>query len=237
MTKDRGISFGILIPIVVLVIVMLSSGERWLMIPITILFFIFIGDAYQNMKIRQKREQIDYWKAPDAGIHRFGSTTELQRTDRKPIYDQKKQKEQGVTCGTVIPIVIVGWLFLMSGSLVFMIPLLCLLASLIDNLTKSTRRTSIIKEEMRKENIRTVSDISSRTGLPEERVRESIVTEKRSGASNVWFDSESGEITRSPIKVIEPAEKLSIGCVYCGFALKPQDRFCPFCGAPIKAYK
>ncbi|MGV9103386.1 MAG: zinc ribbon domain-containing protein [Candidatus Thorarchaeota archaeon] len=24
-------------------------------------------------------------------------------------------------------------------------------------------------------------------------------------------------------------------CEYCGFKLKEDDRFCPYCGAPIKA--
>ncbi|TFG30897.1 zinc ribbon domain-containing protein [Candidatus Thorarchaeota archaeon] len=235
MTKDKGISFGILIPIIVLVIVMLSSGERWLMIPITILFIIFVGDAYQNMKIRMKREQVDYWKAPDSVTNPSGLKPESKFIDRKPIYDQQKQKEQGVNCGTLIPIIIVGWLLLISRSWIFMIPLLCLLSSLIDNLTKSGRRTSRIKEEMRRDTVRTVSDLSSRTGLSEEKVRESIVSEKRSGSSDVWFDPSSGQITDNPIRVVEPIRESSIGCVYCGFALKAEDRFCPFCGAPIKA--
>ena len=97
------------------------------------------------------------------------------------------------------------------------------------------KRSAKIKEEMHRCNVRTVSDISSRTGLPEEKVRERIVTEKRSGSSDVWFDPHSGEITHSPIKIVEPTTSSSVGCAYCGFALKPEDRFCPFCGAPIKA--
>ncbi len=235
MSKGEGISYGILIPIVVLFIVMISISERWLLIPIGILLIIFIADAFENNEIRKKRNEIDYWKAPESRTYSSGSIPDSRSIDRKPIYDQKKQKEQGVTCGTLIPILIIGWLFIVSSSWVFLIPLVCLIASLIDNLTKSERGSTRIREEMRDANVKTVSDISDKTGLTEERVREHIVTEKRSGSSDVWFDPSSGEMTHSPIRVVEPIAKTSIGCPYCGFALKSEDRFCPFCGAPIKA--
>lgn len=234
MSKEKGISCGILIPIAVLVIVLITTGERWLLVPIGIMLIIFVADAFQNISIKKKRVEIDYWRAPESGTYVSGSVPELRSVDGKPIYDQKKQKEKGVTCGTLIPIIFVGWLFVISGSWIFLIPLACILSSLIDNITKGARGSSRIKEEMESDDVRTVSDISVRTGLPEDQIRDRIVAEKRSGSSDVWFDPSSGEITRTPIKVIEPA-KTSIGCVYCGFALKAEDRFCPFCGAPIRA--
>ena len=235
MSKGEGISYGILIPIFVLFIVMVSIGEKWLLLPIGVLVIIFIADTLENSKIKKKREEIDHWKAPRTGTYSSEPVPDTRRTVQKPIYDQKKQKEQGVSCGTLIPIIFIGWLFIVSQSWVFLIPLLCLVASLIDNLTKNERGSTKIRDEMRGGNVKTVSDISDRTGLPEEKVRERIVTEKRSGSSDVWFDPASGEITRTPIRVVEPTATKSVGCVYCGFALKPEDRFCPFCGAPIKA--
>ena len=235
MSKNEGVSFGLLIPIAVLVIVMFYIGERWLLVPIAVLSIIFLADAFENSRIQKRRGAIDYWRAPESGSYSSGTIPEQRFSDKKPIYDQKKQKEQGVTCGTLVPIIFVGWLLVASRSFIFLIPLFCLLASLLDNLTKRERGGTKIREEMRSGNVRTVSDISNRTGVPEEKVRERIVTEKRSGSSNVWFDPASGEITRSPIRVVEPKEAKSVGCVYCGFALKPEDRFCPYCGAPIKA--
>jgi disulfide bond formation protein DsbB len=235
MPKEGGISFGLLIPIGVLFIVMFAIGERWLLVPIFVLLVIFIGDFVQGSRIEKRQHQVDYWKAPDPDTYSSGTIPDYPTIDTKPIYDQKKQKEQGVTCGTLIPIIFIGWLFWESRSWVFLIPLLFLFVGLIENVSKSTRGKSRIREEMQRENVRTVSDISDRTGLTEEKIRQRIVTEKRSGSTDVWFDSTSGEITHVPIgTVIEPT-KSSAGCSYCGFALKPDDRFCPFCGAPIRA--
>jgi multisubunit Na+/H+ antiporter MnhG subunit len=234
MTKNNGMSFGLLIPIAVLIIVMFGIREPWLLVPIAVLGIIFLADAMQSNKIEKRQEQVDYWKASEPGTYSSGTVPEHRPVETKSIYDQKKQKEQGVTCGTLIPIIFVGWLFWESRSWVFLIPLLFLFAGLIENLSKSMRGKSRIQEEIQRENVRTVSDISSRTGLPEERVRQLIVTEKRSGSSDVWFDSKSGEITHSPVRAADQPATPSRGCSYCGFALKSEDRFCPFCGAPIK---
>ncbi|PNX52579.1 MAG: hypothetical protein BV458_08865 [Thermoplasmata archaeon M9B2D] len=237
MTKESGMSFGLLIPIAVLFIVMFSIGERWLLLPIFILLIIFIGDVVQSNKIEKREQQFDYWKAPEPGTYSSGTIQDRPVTQTKPIYDQKKQKEQGITCGTLIPIIFIGWLYWESRSWVFLIPLFFLFVGLIENMSRSIRGKSKIREEMQRENVRTVSDISNRTGLPEERIRQRIVTEKRSGSTDVWFDPASGEITRSPVRVVDEPARASVGCLYCGFALKPEDRFCPFCGAPIKVTK
>lgn len=235
MTKDSGMSFGLLIPIAVLFIVMFSIGERWLLLPIFILLIIFIGDVVQSSKIEKREQQFDYWKAPEPGKYSSGTIQDRPIVQPKPIYDQKKQKEQGVTCGTLIPIIFIGWLYWESRSWIFLIPLLFLFVGLIENMSRSMRGKSKIREEMQRESVGTVSDISSRTGLPEEKIRQRIVTEKRSGSTDVWFDPASGEITRSPVRVVDEPTRAAVGCLYCGFALKPEDRFCPFCGAPIKA--
>ncbi|MBN2230035.1 MAG: zinc ribbon domain-containing protein [Candidatus Thorarchaeota archaeon] len=234
MAKNTGISYGLLIPIVVLFIVMFSIGERWLLFPIGVLLIIFIADTFENSRIEKKQEQVDYWKSPESKTHTSGTYQEPQVTLSKPIYDQKKQKEQGVNCGIFIPIFIIGWLYYESRSWVFLIPLFFLFIGLAENISQSMRGKSRVREQIKLENIGTVSDVSSRTGLTEEKVREHIVTEKRSGSTNVWFDPSSGEITHMPVRDVEEPVRTSVGCPYCGFALKSEDRFCPFCGAPIR---
>ena len=215
--SDEGSSIGLLIPIVVLVIVMFGIGERWLMVPIAILSIILVANLFTSRKIRSREE-----------------VAEPVIEDVKPIYDQKKQKDEGITCGTFIPIIILGWLYLQSSSWVFLIPLFILLVSLIGSLYNQGRGKSEVKEVLASDVRGSVSDISSRTGVPEEKVRQHIVREKRSGSADVWFDSSSGELTSTPIQSTEEPTKKKVGCSYCGFALKPEDRFCPFCGAPIR---
>ena len=92
-----------------------------------------------------------------------------------------------------------------------------------------------VREEIERGQLKSVHDISSHIDMPEERVRRHIVYEKRSGSSDLWFDSATGEGTTKPIVTKEPAGTSRVGCTYCGFALKDPDRFCPFCGAPIRA--
>jgi hypothetical protein len=235
MSKESGMSFGLLIPIGVLIIVMYAIGNRWLLVPIFILLVIFVGDAAQSSRIEKKEHQVDYWKAPERGKYSSGTIPDHPITETKPIYDQKKQKDQGVNCGILIPILFIGWLYWESPSWVFLVPLFFLFVGLIENLSKSIRGRSRIREEMQRGNVRTVSDISDRTGLPEERIRQRIVTEKRSGSTDVWFDPASGEITHTPMRGDDETTHSKVGCSYCGFALRPEDRFCPFCGAPIRA--
>lgn len=232
---DNESSIGLLIPIVVLLIVMFGIGEPWLLVPIVILSIILLTSRLENQKIKSRERNIDHWRAPEHGIYSSGHTPEPIVDDTKPIYDQKKRKEEGVTCGTFIPIVIIGWLYLQTYSWVFLIPLVILVFALFETLYNQIRGKSEVREELRRDAGGSIREISDRTGLPEEKVRQHIVREKRSGSTEVWFDPSSGEMTAAPTRpVVESTEK-RVGCTYCGFALKPADRFCPYCGAPIRA--
>lgn len=208
---------------------MVGIGELWLLVPIFVLGIIFISGVAQSSRIQPRQTDYDHWKAPEPGNVTSGYTPEPS----KPIYDQKKQRDQGITCGTFIPIIFVGWLFMETLSWVFLIPLFFLFASLIETATKQGRGKSKVRNHLQREDLRTVQDIADSTGMTEERVRQHIVTDKRSGQSEVWFDPSSGEVTQTPAKVVEPTQAKT-RCPYCGFALKSEDRFCPYCGAPIK---
>ena len=229
MGKDNDNPWGLLIPIGVLLIVMFGIGEPWLLVPIFILGIIFISGVAQSSRIQSRQMDYDHWKAPEPGSITSGYTPEPS----KPIYDQKKQRDQGITCGTFIPIIFVGWLFLETWSWVFLIPLFFLFASLIETTTKQGKGKSKVRDQLQREDMRTVQDIADTTGMTEERVRQHIVADKRSGESDIWFDPSSGKVTHTPTKVVEPTQ-IKTGCPYCGFALRSEDRFCPYCGAPIK---
>ena len=230
MGSDNDNPWGLLIPIAVLLIVMFGIGEAWLLLPIFILGIILISGIVQNSRINARKREYDHWKAPETG----GMTSGYISETSKPIYDQKKQKDQGITCGTFIPIIFVGWLFLETQSWVFLIPLAFLFAPIIETIANQGRGKAKVRDQLKKDNIRTVQDIADSTGMTEEKVRRYIVTEKRSGQTDVWFDPKSGEVTHSPGKLVEQTPTKT-GCSYCGFALKSEDRFCPYCGAPIKA--
>jgi hypothetical protein len=229
MGKEDDSPWGLLIPIVVLLIVMWGIGEPWLLLPIFILGVIFISGVAQSSRIRSRQSEYDHWKAPEPGSMTSGYTPEPS----KPIYDQKKQRDQGITCGTLIPIIFVGWLFLETFSWVFLIPLVFLIVSLIESATKQERGKSRVRDQLQRDDLRTVQDIADSTGMTEDRVRRRIVTDKRRGESDIWFDSSSGEMTHRPVEEVKSAQTKG-GCPYCGFALKSEDRFCPFCGAPVK---
>lgn len=221
--------WGLLIPIGVLLIVMIGFGEPWLMVPIFVLGIIFISGVAQSSRIQTRQRDYDHWKAPESGSMTSGYTPEPS----KSIYDQKKQRDQGITCGTLIPIIFVGWLFLETFSWVFLIPLVFLFAALIETATKQGRGKTKVRDQLQRDELRTVQDIADSTGMTEDRVRQRIVADKRSGESDVWFDPSSGEMTQTPAEETGPAQTKR-GCPYCGFALKSEDRFCPFCGAPVR---
>ncbi|MGD9397813.1 MAG: zinc ribbon domain-containing protein [Candidatus Thorarchaeota archaeon] len=221
--------WGLLIPIGVLLIVMVGFGEPWLMIPIIVLGIIFISGVAQSSRIHTRQRDYDHWKAPEPGSVTSGYTPEPS----KPIYDQKKQRNQGITCGTFIPIIFVGWLFLETLSWVFLIPLFFLFAALIETATKQGRGKTKVRDQLQRDELRTVQDIADSTGMTEDRVRQHIVTDKRSGESDVWFDPSSGKMTQTPAEEVGSAQTKG-GCPYCGFALRSEDRFCPFCGAPVR---
>jgi hypothetical protein len=221
--------WGLLIPIGVLLIVMLGIGEPWLLVPIIVLGIIFISGVAQSSRIRTRQRDYEHWKTPEPGSVTSGYTPEPS----KPIYDQKKRRDQGIAWGILIPIFFVGWLFLETFSWVFLIPLFFLFSALIESATKQGRGKTKVRDQLKREELRTVQDIADSTGMTEDRVRQHIVTDKRSGESDVWFDPSSGEMTRTLIEEVEPAQTKG-GCPYCGFTLRSDDRFCPFCGAPVK---
>ncbi|UCH05615.1 MAG: hypothetical protein JSW05_05475 [Candidatus Thorarchaeota archaeon] len=234
-SNDEDYPFGILIPIAVLVIVMVYTGVGWIMIPIGILVIVFFSEAAERRRIDSRRREIDYWKAPQPGTQVSGYVPEGSPMDTKPIYDRTKRKDEGVAFGTLIPIFIMGWLYISTDSWVFLIPLAVLVISFLGSIANSRRGSAEVRDEIQRGDARTVGEIADRTGMPEERVRRHIVRDKRSGTSDVWFDSSTGEAVPSPIRVVEPEPVVSgAGCKYCGFALKSDDRFCPFCGAPVR---
>ncbi len=226
---------GLLIPIGVLFIVFLITGNGWLFIPIFILVCVLVSDRTEEEKINRTEREVDYWRAPDADTPTSGPTLEKTSRSTKPLYDRKRQREEGVTCGTFIPIIIIGWLYWITRSWLFLIPLLVLIASLVSTLHKSTRGRSEVAREIRLGSGRTVSDIADSAGVPQEKAREHIVREKRRGSTDIWFDPSTGGTIPTPVRIPDSVKEAAGACVYCGFALKSEDRFCPYCGAPVKA--
>ena len=151
------------------------------------------------------------------------------------MYDKKKKYDEGITCGTFIPILFIGWLFLESQSWIFLIPLFFLFVSLFQRVILNIQGRSKVRQEITQDRHMTIHEISTSVGMPEERVRRHIVDDKRSGSSDVWFDPNTGQTASEPVAEVEPSASSSVGCVYCGFALRGEDRFCPYCGAPIRA--
>ncbi|MFW9845663.1 MAG: hypothetical protein ACFFD6_02860 [Candidatus Thorarchaeota archaeon] len=232
--KEQEDPWGLLIPIVVLGIVWLATGVGWLFIPILILACVLFHNIGEEMRIQAKRREMDYWRAPEAGTYTSGHMPEYSFTDRKPIYDRKKQKQEGADCGVLVPIafLIVFWMF--TGVFWVAIPIAVLVIVFLSSITGRSRGRAQIRDYLEQDDVESVQDIADRTGMPEERVRRHIVHEKRSGATDIWFDSSTGTRSSRPLEVVSPDDSKS-GCPYCGFALKPADRFCPFCGAPIRA--
>lgn len=226
-------SWPLFIPIAVLVLVMIFTQVVWLLIPIVILLCVFVGNLREEQKMQYEEtyvEQRDH--KPDTSTS--GYTPTHQVTHEKPIYDRRKQKEEGIAFGILIPIAILSWFFFTSGSWVFLIPVFFMVWSFIDSIVKRYRGRSEVHEEIDRGDAKSIPEISHRTGIPEEQVRRHVVREKRSGAADIWFDPTTGQRAEISSVGARPSETQK-GCKYCGFALRYEDRFCPYCGAPIMA--
>ncbi|MHA1480014.1 MAG: hypothetical protein ACTSQZ_01135 [Candidatus Thorarchaeota archaeon] len=150
------------------------------------------------------------------------------------IYDRKKKKERGISCGTFVPIIFCGWLYFETGSWVFLVAIGFFLVSLFQRIISNIQGRSKVQREIAQDRHMTLGEISSSVGMPEERIRRHIVDEKRSGTSDIWFDSKTGETTSKPVGGIDSSIPSKVGCAFCGFALRDDDRFCPYCSAPIR---
>ncbi len=225
--KDE--AWPLLIPIGVLVIVMLGTGVIWILIPLFVLVCVFFGNLNEQRKISERRAEYAPIRTYDEpGGDDYGFRPE------KPIYDREKQKDEGIAFGTLIPVLILFWLFIASLSWIFLIPIFFLLWSFFESVLKNVRGTPEVSEEIERGDARSIQEIADRTGVPEGRIRRQIVREKRSGSADIWFDPSTGERSSASMHNYPPGDS-KVGCVYCGFALRSEDRFCPYCGAPIKA--
>jgi hypothetical protein len=233
MTRKRvktGESIGLIIPIGVLIIVMIATGVIWLLIPIFVLGIVLLSSiGVEGSLQRQEREYLS-----SEGVYVSGSDDAIPHLDR-PIYDQQKRKDEGVAVGLLIPIGIMAILYFSTGSWPFLIPLFVLVLVLIGSFGAESQSRSTVMDVIETEDVRDLQDIADRTGIPEEDVRRYIVREKRSGTSDIWFDGETGSRADRPVAMEDVSASHPLGCPYCGFALKSEDRFCPFCGAPIRA--
>jgi hypothetical protein len=227
-------AWPLLIPIGVLLIVFLGTGVPYLMIPVFILFCVLVGGLSEEKKIQTTRQEMDHWTRSEPGVYTSGSMSDPTLTVDRPIYDRQKRKDEGIAFGLLIPIFILAFVWYESGfDWPISIPLFILGLIFLSSVAGSIRGRSRVRAELSRASTGTVQDLADRSGLPEDRVRRHIIDEKRAGATDVWFDSRTGEMTTEH----KPAEERPSqgACPYCGFALRFEDRFCPYCGAPIKS--
>jgi hypothetical protein len=230
---DNDNPWPLLIPIGVLVIVFLGTGVIWMMIPIAVLVCVFFGAYNEDRKIGRQRREMRPINETRSGGYVDGPSQDSGWTTSKPIYERRTQKDQGVSLGILIPIFILSWIWVTGGfSWPILIPIFVLSLAFLGSVFERTRGRAHVKEQLTRRDIRTVHDIADRAGIPEEQARRHIVHEKRRGESEVWFDPSTGEISSTPVTA---SGESSVGCPYCGFALKSEDRYCPYCGAPIRA--
>jgi len=225
--EDDDDPIGLLIPIAILLVILVFLQNLWLLIPIFVLLVIFISGVLEGRKIKERV----YW-VDTPGSKTVATTLPV---DSPSVYDKKKKKDEGITCGTFIPILIIGWLFFESRSWIFLIPLFFLFVSLIQRIISNLQGRSKVRQGISHDRHMTIHEISDELDMPEERVRRHIVHEKRSGTSDIWFDPNTGQTSSEPAIKVDSSASSKIGCVYCGFALRGEDRFCPYCGAPIRA--
>ena len=232
--RDSDDQWGLVIPIAVLAVVFLITGVGWVFIPIAILLCVLCGNVREDAVIRRREEEIDYWKAPQPGTYTSGYIPDSPQTEAKPIFDRKKQKQQGTDFGILIPILILGIVWLNTRVVWMAIPILVLIIVFFSSFSSRSKASAQVRDQLYQDDVESVQDIVDRTGMSESKVRQYIVDQKRSGATPIWFDPATGTKVSSPTREVS-MERTKRGCPYCGFALKDTDRFCPFCGAPIKA--
>ncbi|MCF2138348.1 MAG: zinc ribbon domain-containing protein [Candidatus Thorarchaeota archaeon] len=219
--EDAG---GLIIAIGVLFIVFLGIHTIYLLIPIFVLVIVLISTLTTENKI----------KARTSERHRVSDVSYANSYTEKPIYDQWRRKEKGVSLGLLIPIFILGMFFMNADfSWPFLIPLFVLVTIFFGDLVSDRRRGERVRTVLTESHGRTLSEIADGAGLPEDQVIQQVVHEKRRGTADVWFDPATGVATDEHFR--DQVERPARGtCVYCGFALRDDDRFCPYCGAPIR---
>jgi hypothetical protein len=227
--------WGLAIPIAVLLIMMVLTRFVWFLVPLVVLLVVFALSIQKDQEITRRATDIDYWKAPDAKSIFSGSRIGETGGIREPIYETQRKKEQGITAGVLIPIAVLILLFFLTGTVWFIIPIAVLVISFLGSSAKSQQNQSRVIKELERGDAKSVDDAAEETGLSEEKVRRHIVEGKRKGETKVWFDPNTGTKTSTPIRVTEPQAEYVRACEYCGFELRKEDRFCPYCGAPIKA--
>ncbi len=227
-------TWPLLIPIGVLLIVLLGTGVPYLLIPVVILFCVLFGGLSEEKKIETTRQEMDYWQRPKDGVYTSGSMPDPTLSVDRPIYDRQKRKDEGIAFGLLIPLFILSIVWFESGfDWPISIPILILGLIFVASVANSVSSRSRVRSQLSSVHTGTVQDLADRSGLPEERVRRHIVEEKRSGGSDIWFDSRTGKIVKARVESRDASTQGA--CPYCGFALRFEDRFCPYCGAPIKA--
>ena len=231
--RERDEQYGLVIPIAILVGIYLLTGVGWLFIPIVVLLCVLCGNVREDAQIRRQEEEIHYWKAPEPGTYASGYIPDTVQPGGKPIYDRRRQKEQGTDFGILIPIFILGVVYVFTRVGWIFIPIIVLLIMFISSFFNRSRDSAQVREYLYQDDVESITDLASRTGMSEDKVRRYIVDQKRSGDSDIWFDPATGTKVSTPKREASP-ERSERGCPYCGFALKDQDRFCPFCGAPIR---
>ena len=162
---------GILIPLGILIIVMLGTGVIWLIIPIIVLGIILISDQTVARNIRRKSSEYLYSK----GTYVSGSDN-VRPFRGRPIYDQRKRKDEGVAFGLLLPIGVLFVMFIITGfAWPFLIPLFVLVLLLISSFANESRKHSSVFKVIDNEDVRDIQDIADRVGLSEEEVRRQIV--------------------------------------------------------------
>ncbi len=214
---------GIMIPIGVLLIVYLGTGIIFLLIPVFVLIITLLSSLNINRAIHRKK-----------AVSQQITNDTIESYPQEPIYDQWQRKEEGTSLGILIPIFIIGLFYVQTGfSWPFLIPLFVLVTILIGDLVGDHKRGKRVRTALTESQGRTLSEVAYGEGLSEDQAIKETIHEKRLGNLDVWFDPSTGEIVDNRVHA-ESSTSARRSCIYCGFSLRDDDRFCPYCGAPIR---